>query len=59
MIIAAYSRVLEKLRVALLDKKSPTSHKPENWLSSSQEQNSIPYRQQIYLSSHPNIQFQY
>jgi len=30
MIIAAYSRVLEKLRVALLDKKSPTSHKPEN-----------------------------
>jgi hypothetical protein len=28
MVITAHSRVLEKLRVALLDKKSPTSHKP-------------------------------
>jgi len=30
MMITAYSRVLEKLRVSLLDKKFPTSHKPEN-----------------------------
>jgi hypothetical protein len=30
VMITAYSRVLEKLRIALLDKKSPTSHKPEN-----------------------------
>jgi hypothetical protein len=30
MMITASSRVLEKLRVALLDEKSPTSSKPEN-----------------------------